>query len=81
MSLRQGNIEFENFLSNFDELLIKTASSNSLFTIILGDFNYRSSSWWKEDKTTVESIHLETLTPLHNFYQLISEPHTHTISF
>ena len=32
----QDNItEYENFLSDFDELLSKTASSNSLFTIIL----------------------------------------------
>ena len=70
----QDNVEFENFLSNFDELLSKTISSNSLFTIILGDLNARSSSWWKEDKTTTEGTHLEALTSLHNFDQLISEP-------
>ena len=52
----------------------KTASSNSLFPIILGDFNARSSSWWKEDKTTTEDIHLEALTSLHNSDKLISEP-------
>ena len=40
----QDNTEFENFLSDFHELLSKTASSNSLFTIILSDFNARSSS-------------------------------------
>ena len=68
----QDNVEFENFLSNFDELLSKTTSSNSLFTIILGDFNARSSSWWKEDKTTTEGTHLEALTSLHNFDQLTS---------
>ena len=38
----QDNIEFERFLSNFDEFWRKTASSNSLFTITLGDFNARS---------------------------------------
>ena len=74
----QDNVEFENFLSNFDELLSKTISSNSLFTIILGDFNARSSSWWKEDKTTTEGTHLEALTSLYNFDQLISEP-THIL--
>ena len=37
-------IEFEKFLSDFDEFLNKTASSNSLFIIILGYFNARSSS-------------------------------------
>ena len=53
-----NNIEFENFLSDFDELLSKAASSNSLFTIIFGDFNARSSSSWKEDKTSTEGTHL-----------------------
>ena len=75
----QGNIEFESFLPDVDELLSKTASSNSLFTIVLGDFNARSLTWWKEDKTTTEGTHLEALTSLHNFDQLISEP-THKLS-
>ena len=75
----QDNIEFESFLSDFDELLSKTASSNSLFTIILDDVNATSSTWWKEDKTTTEGTHLEALTSLHNFDQLISEP-THKLS-
>ena len=55
-----------------------TASSSSLFTIILGDFNARSSFWWKNDKTTVEGARLEALTYLHGFHQLISEP-THLL--
>ena len=50
----QDSAEFENFLSDFDEVLSETASSSSLFTIILGDFSARSSSWWKKDKTTAE---------------------------
>ena len=75
----KDNIEFETFLPALDELLSKTASSNSLFTIILGDFNATSSTWWKEDKTTTEGTHLEALTSLHNFDQLISKP-THILS-
>ena len=78
-SSSKDNIEFETFLSDLDELLSKTASSNSLFTIILGDFNARSSASWKEDKTATEGTHLEALTSLHNFDQLISEP-THILS-
>ena len=74
----QDSTEFENFLSDFDELLSKTASTNSLFTITLGNFSARSSSWWKEDKTKREGTHLEALTSLENFHQLISEP-THLL--
>ena len=55
----RNNIEFENVLSDFEELLSKTVSSNSLFTLILGNFNARSSSWWKEDRTTTEGSQLE----------------------
>ena len=55
-----------------------TASSSSLFTIILGYFNVKSSFWWKNDKTTVESAYLEALTSLHGFHQLILEP-THLL--
>ena len=79
-SPRQDNVEFENVPFDFDELLSKTTSSKSLFTIILGDFNARYySSWWKEDKTATENTHLEALISLHNFDQLISEP-THILS-
>ena len=63
-------VPHENFLSDFDELLSKTASTNSLFTIILGDFNARPSSWWKDDKITAEGRHLEALTSLHNLHLL-----------
>ena len=41
--------------------------------MILDDFNARSSSWWKENKTTVECTRLEARTSLHNFNQLASE--------
>ena len=51
----QGKIEFENFRSGFDELLSKTASSNSLFIIILGNFIARSSCRWK-NKTKAEAL-------------------------
>ena len=40
-STSQDNVGFENFLSDFNELLSKTTSSSFLFTIILGDFNAR----------------------------------------
>ena len=51
----QNTAEFEEFLSKVEDILNTTASSSSLFPIIPGDFNARSSFWWKNDKTTVES--------------------------
>ena len=70
----QNTAEFEEFLSNVEDILNTTASSSSLFPIIPGDFNARSSFWWKNDKTTVEGARLEALTSSHGFHQLISEP-------
>lgn len=29
---------------------------------MLGDFNTRSTSWWADDKSTIEGTHLETIT-------------------
>ena len=53
--------EFENFLSNFEKVLIDKTLCNSLFTIILGDFNARTSVWWTRDKASVEGTQLESL--------------------
>ena len=54
--------------------MVYTPSCNFLFTIILGDFNVRPSVWWTRDKTTMERTQLESLTPVHGFQQLISQP-------
>ena len=53
----QNIFESENFLSKFEKVLSDTTFWNSLFTIILGDFNARSSVWWTRDKTTIEGTH------------------------
>ena len=39
-----------------------------LFTIILGDFNARSSAWWTNDKTTIEAMKLESPKTVHGFH-------------
>lgn len=73
----EDDTEFENLLSNFDEMLSKSVSTNSLFRINLCHFNAWCSLWWKEDKTTVVGTHLEDLTSLNNSYQLISKNEKH----
>ena len=70
----QDGIEFQNFLSNSETILSDTATNNTLITIILGDLNARSSVWWTNDKTTTEGIKLESLTIMHMFHKLISQP-------
>ena len=70
--------EFDEFLSNFDKLLNHIKQFRPSFTIILGDFNARSKSWWPEDVTSHEGTHIESLTTMHGLQQLISDP-THLL--
>ena len=45
----QSSDDFENFLSNFDQVITHISLSNPVFRLILEDFNCRSNSWWKGD--------------------------------
>ena len=42
----QNSLEFDNFILKFEMMLSDINSSNPHFSIILGDFNARSNSWW-----------------------------------
>ena len=74
----QSSTEFEEFLVNFDKLLNQVNMLKSSFTVILGDFNARSQSWWSDDITSFEGSHIDSLTTTHGFHQLISDP-THLL--
>ena len=74
----QSVTEIEEFLSNFDKLLNHIKQFRPSFTIILGDFNARSKSWWPEDVTSHEGTHIQSLTTIHGLQQLISDP-THLL--
>ena len=50
----------------------------SSFTVILGNFNARSQSWWSDDITSFEGSHIDSLTTTYGFHQLISDP-THLL--
>ena len=53
----QSSTEFDEFLSNFNKLLNLITQFRPSFTIILGDFNARSKSWWPEDVTSHEDTY------------------------
>ena len=42
----QNNSEFDLFLSNFEKLLSDISKGKPSLSVITGDFNVRSSSWW-----------------------------------
>ena len=66
-SLNQSNTDFDDFLNSFDSLLNIVDKSSSLLTVILGDFNGRSSSWWVDDETTTVCACLKHLQLLMDF--------------
>ena len=69
----QSSIEFESFLSCFEDMLSSVLLSKSQFTVILGDFNARSSTWWSNDITNINGTLIDSLTTTHGFKQLISD--------
>ena len=69
----QNNREFNSFLSSFEQLLSEISKRKPTVSIITGDFNARSSSWWSNDTNTLEGTNLYSLTSSNNFSQLINE--------
>ena len=69
----QSSIEFESFFSGFEDMLSSVLFSKLQFTVIYGNFNARSSSWWSNDVTNPNGILIDSLTTTHGFKQLISD--------
>ena len=49
-------------------------SQDPIFLLVTGDFNARSSSWWKNDCVTRECDEIESITCYYVLSQLISDP-------
>ena len=50
----QNNSEFDLFWSNSEKFLSDINKSKPFLSVITGDFNARSSSWWPKDVDTTE---------------------------
>ena len=48
--------------------------SNGASKLILGDFKYRSKSWWEGNISTKEGIALESVSLYHGLHQFIKDP-------
>ena len=75
----QNNEEFENFCVNFDLLLSNINEEIPICSIITGDFNARSSNWWKNDITNSVGQELEALASSAGYSQIIDKP-THIVN-
>ena len=75
----QTSTAFNNFLINFEKLLQEINTFKPDFSLILGDFNARSKSWWKNDINTIEGTKLDSVTTSYGLQQLITQP-THLLA-
>ena len=70
---------FEKFADNFALNLDKVTNKNPYLIVILGDFNAKSSNWYKHDTTTYEGSKIDVITSQFGLKQLIQEP-THILT-
>ena len=70
----QSTDEFDSFLSNFENFLNDINKRKPSLSVVTGDFNSRSSSWWSKDTDTIEGLKLFSLISSNRLSQLINEP-------
>ena len=70
---------FEDFEDNFELNLDKIANKSPYLIVALGDFDVKSSIWYKYDKATHEGFEIDDLTSEFGLQQLIKES-THILT-
>ena len=70
----QSTDEFDLFISNFETFLNAINKRKLSLSVVTGDFNSRSSSWWSKDTDTIEGLKLFSLISSNGLSQLINEP-------
>ena len=70
----QGREEFESFCTDFDLFLSNINDLSPDCSIITGDFNARSTKWWKLDKENIGGREINIISRAAGYSQLISQP-------
>ena len=70
----QSSDSFEEFADNLQLSLDKISKQNPFLTVVLGDFNTKSSNWYKHDQTIYEGSKIDAVTSQFGLQQLIKEP-------
>ena len=69
-----NSLEFQVFLSNFEDLYLKIKAENSFATFFTGDYNAHSQFWWPDGDTALEGMEMENLLTSLDLFQIVSEP-------
>ena len=75
----QSSDTFEDFADNLELNLDKISNKSPYLLVVLGDFDVKSSNWYKHDKTTYEGSKIDAITSQFGLQQLIKEP-THILT-
>ena len=75
----QSHNKFENFCVNFDLLLNNINDEFPIRSIVTGDFNARSSSWWIHYITDTPGQEIDSLTSSAEYAQIVDKP-THVVN-
>ena len=74
----QKQDEFQEFKSNLEINLDALSANNAFLTVMIGDFNAKSSNWYLKDVTSFEGSQIEFLASKFAMSQVINEP-THIL--
>ena len=65
---------FETFADNFELTLDTIVNKNPFLIVALGDFNAKTTNWYKNDLNFYEGLKINTVTSQFGLQQLINEP-------
>ena len=64
---------FETFADNFELTLDTIVNKNSFLIVALGDFNAKTTNWYKNDINSYEGLKIDTITSQFGIQQLINK--------
>ena len=64
---------FETFADNSELTLDTIVNKNSFLIVALGDFNAKTTNWYKNDINSYEGLKIETITSQFGLQKLINE--------
>ena len=73
-SPNQSQDDFESFINNLEYNLDSVMVNNPFLTVVLGDFNAKTSLWYNNDITTYEGSKIDGVTSQFGLQQIIKEP-------
>ena len=65
---------FETFADNFELTLDTIVNKNPFLIVALGDFNAKTTNWYKNDINSYEGLKIDTITSQFGLQQIINEP-------